>query len=159
MNGNAAKPYNSKLSLVKALDLHGEMVWGYYLTYEKAHLVKVPNIPYKTIEINPYTVCRNSSITDKHDFYVFEYDLLKLTHGLKGTCYGYLVWDETCNAWKIRRRTDRTAYINIGDWTIEIIGNIVLNDADAEVIYKQEKAEDGEESFIDNSYCPSKFRR
>ena len=78
---------------------------------------------------------------------------------MKTSCYGYLVWDGFYKSWKIRRRTDRTAYNNLDEWTIEVVGNIVLCDEDAEVIYKQEREEDKKETFIDNSYCPSKFRK
>lgn len=159
MNGNTAKPYNSSLSLVKALDMNNEEVYGYYFEYERKPFVKIPEIPHKAVSINPYTVCRNSGITDKNDWFVFEYDLLKLTHGLKPSRYGYLVWDEFYKSWKIRCRTDRTAYQDLDKWTIEVIGNIVLNDADAEIIYNQEKEEDGKGYFIDNSYCPSNFRK
>ena len=109
--------------------------------------------------IKPNTICRNSCIKDKNDIYVYEYDLLKLTHGMKTSCYGFLVWDEFYKSWKIRRRTDRTAYNNLDDWTIEVVGNIVLNDADLHIIINQEKEEDTKETFIDTSYCPSKFRR
>lgn len=159
MNGNTSKVYNSSLSLVKALNMQDKEVCGYYIVYEKKSLVKIPEVSWEAVQINPYTVCRNSGIKDKNGKFVFEYDLLKLTHGMKSSCYGFLVWDEFYKSWKIRRRTDRTAYNNVDEWTIEVVGNIVLNDADAEVIFKQEKAEDSEESFIDNSYCPSKFRR
>lgn len=113
----------------------------------------------KNVIINPYTICRNSCITDKNGMYVYEYDLLKLTHGMKSSCYGFLVWDDFYKEWKIRRRTDRTAYNNLKDWTIEVVGNIILNDADAKIIYNQEKEEDAKETFIDNSYCPSKFKK
>ena len=85
--------------------------------------------------------------------------MLKLTHGIKTSCYGFLVWDEFYKSWKIRRRTDRTAYNDPDDWTIEAVGNIVLNGADLQIIINQEKEEDAKEEFIDNSYCPSKFRR
>ena len=84
---------------------------------------------------------------------------MKLTHGMKSSCYGFIVWDEFYKSWKIRRRTDRTAYCDFQDWTVESVGNIILNDEDAEVIYQQEKEEDAKETFIDNSYCPSKFKR
>lgn len=113
----------------------------------------------RCITVNPSTICRNSCIKDKNGIYVYEYDLLKLTHGIKTSCYGFLVWDEFYKSWKIRRRADRTAYCNIDDWTIEVVGNVVLSNEDAEIIYKQEKEEDAEEKVIDNSYCPSKFRR
>ena len=96
---------------------------------------------------------------DKNGKFIFEYDLLKLTHGMKTSCYGFIEWDEFYKSWKIRCRTDRTAYQNLEDWTIESIGNIVLCDSDLEVIYKQEQNEDSKEHFIDTSYCPSKFKK
>lgn len=160
MNGNKSKPYDSILSLVKALDVdYDKQVTGYFKANHKYFVFDIfADIPHD-VEINPYTVCRNSGIKDKNGKFVFEYDLLKLTHGMKSSCYGFLVWDEFYKSWKIRRRTDRTAYCNLDDWTIESVGNIVLNDSDAEIIYKQEKAEDARESFVDNSYCPSKFKK
>ena len=78
---------------------------------------------------------------------------------MKTTCYGFIVWDEFYKSWKIRRRTDRTAYNNLEDWSIEAVGNIVLDNANAEIIYNQEREEDSQEAFIDNSYCPSKFKK
>lgn len=160
MNGIKSKPYDSSLSLVKALDVDCEkQVTGYYMANYKHFIFDIfADIPHH-VEINPYTICRNSGIKDKNGKFVFEYDLLKLTHGMKSSCYGFLVWDEFYKSWKIRRRTDRTAYNNLDEWTIETVGNIILNDADAEILYNQEKAEDGEKSFIDNSYCPSNFRK
>ncbi len=156
---NIAKPYDSDLSIVKALDLNDKIICGYYLVYENKPLVKDSKKSCDVIRINPYTVCRNSGIKDKNGKFVFEYDLLKLTHGMKTPRYGFLVWDEFYKSWKIRCRTDRTAYQNLDDWTIESVGNIVLFDRDAEIIYKQEKEEDRQESFIDNSYCPNKFKK
>ena len=155
-----SKPYDSHLSLVKALTLdeNEEIFIGFYCKVDGVHYLKGTNSGI-FMPINPYTVCRNSGIKDKNGNFVFEYDLLKLTHGMKNPCFGFLVWDEFYRAWKIRRRTDRTAYSNIDDWTIEAIGNIVLLDADAEIIYKQEKEEDAKETFIDNSYCSSCFKR
>lgn len=160
MNGRRARPFESSLLLVKALDVeYDKVVVGYYKAAYKHFVFDVfADIPHD-VEINPYTVCRNSGIKDKNGKDVFEYDLLKLTHGMKSTRYGFLVWDEFYKSWKIRCRTDRTAFQDLDKWIIESVGNIILNDADTEIIYNQEKAEDAEDSFIDNSYCPSKFKR
>lgn len=158
-NINSA-PYNSNLSLVKALDVDtGKPVCGFYSLKDKGCFIHNFFDPYSEIQINPYTVCRNSGIKDKNGKFVFENDLLKLTHSLKSTVYGYLVWDEFYRSWKIRRRTDITAYINIDEFVIESIGNIVLSDDDLSVILEQEKEEDSQGTFIDNSYCPSKFKK
>ena len=157
------KPLHIVKLYVKALPLeerHKEIVLGVcdwsYITEE--YTVRDAKTK-KNFIVNPYTICRNSCIIDKNGVYVYEYDLLKLTHGIKTSCYGFLVWDEFYKSWKIRKRTDRTAYNNLDDWTIETVGNIVLNDADLQIIINQEKEEDAKETFIDNSYCPSKFRR
>lgn len=158
---NITKPYNSTLSLVRALEVNtNKVVMGYYFVNDKGKFIydfaQETTLP---ILINPYTVCRNSGIKDKNEKFIFEYDLLKLTHGMKNPRYGFIVWDEFYKSWKIRCRTDRTAYQNLDNWTIESVGNIVLYDRDAEIIYKQEKEEDRQESFIDNSYCPNKFKK
>lgn len=160
MNNAISNPYYSSFSLVIALDVDTEKpVLGFYFPHDKGHYIHEFSNSDSVIRINPYTVCRNSGIRDKNDKFVFEYDLLKLTNGLQSPCYGYLVWDDFYKSWKIRRRTDRTAYIDIDKFTIESIGNIILNDDDLNVIFNQEKKEDGQETFIDNSYCPSKFKK
>lgn len=160
MNGNTSQPYDNRLSLVYAEDMQGHKVLGHLFMYEGKTVLKPLDEPsWKVIHVNPYTICRNSGIKDKNSEFIFEYDLLKLTHGMKSSRYGFLIWDEFYKSWKIRCRTDRTAYQNLDQWTIEVVGNIVLNDADAEIIYQQEKEDDAKETFIDNSYCPSNFRK
>lgn len=163
MNKIIDKPLHIAKLYVKALPLaerHTEIIIGVcdwsYITEE--YTVR-DNKTKKNCIVNPYTICRNSCIKDNKGRYVYEYDLLKLTHGMKSSCYGFLVWDEFYKSWKIRRRTDRTAYNNLEEWTIEVVGNIVLSDDDLAVILSQEKEEDAKEAFVDNSYCPSKFRR
>jgi hypothetical protein len=154
-----SKPYDSNLSLVKALDLQDKEVCGYYLVYEDKHLVKDASRHCDVVRVNPYTICRNSGIKDKNGVFVYEYDLLKLTHGLKETTFGYLEWSEDYRAWKIRQFTEFGGCIDTDKYTVEVVGNIALYDDDAQVIYRQDEAERNRQVVIDNSYCPSKFKR
>lgn len=113
----------------------------------------------KNVIVNPYTICRNSCITDKNGKYIYEYDLLKLKHGLMPDSYGYLVWEENYKAWKIRQFTSYSGHIDVNKYTIEVVGNIILNDDDAQIIFKQDEQEQQREVCVDNSYCPSCFKK
>lgn len=107
----------------------------------------------QNIIVNPYTICRNSCITDKNGRYIYEYDLLKLKRSGFADCYGYLVWEEFYKAWKIRKFTEYGGASDVGSYTVEVVGNVILNDADAEIIYKQDEEELKREGYIDTSDC------
>ncbi len=163
MNGIAKMPLHISKLYVKALPLDenkkdvviGCCDWSYI---SEEYTIRDRKTQ-KNVVINPYTICRNSCITDKNGKYVFEYDLLKLTHGLLPECYGFLVWEEEYKAWKIRQYTEFGGCIDVNKYTIEAIGNIVLNDADAEIIYKQDEQERKREIYIDNSDCRPMHKR
>lgn len=159
MNGMKAEPFNAEYMLVKALKAEvDEQVCGFYYFDIEANTHTIMT-QLGDFLANPYTICRNSGIKDKKDNYIFEYDLLKLTHGLLPECYGFLVWEEEYKAWKIRQFTEFGGCIDVNKYIIESVGNIILNDADAEIIYKQDKEEKEREVTIDTSYCPSCFKK
>lgn len=154
------KTYDSSFSLVKALDLNDNIVCGFYFIADNGKYIHdFAQESTSPIKINPYTVCRNSGIKDKNGAFVFEYDLLKLKHGLLPDSYGYLVWEESYKSWKIRQFTEFGGHIDVNKYNIEVVGNIILNDKDAEIIYKQDKAERDREVFFDTSDCRPKHKR
>ena len=164
MKGFTSKPYNSCLSLVKALTVESEaVIVGHYSQVKDPnsdsaiHYVKEP-ADADFYEVNPYTICRNSGIKDKNGSFVFEYDLLKIKTAFE-EAYGFLIWEDAYKAWKIRQFTEYGGCSDVSKYQIEVIGNIVLSASDAEVIYKQDEAERERKIFIDNSYCPSKFKK
>ena len=162
MDGMKAKPYNFTLSFVRALEKDtNNVVMGYLFLNDKGSFIyDFAGQPTCPIEINPYTVCRNSGIKDKNKKFVFEYDLLKLSNYFgQDEEYGFLVWDEFYGKWKIRRFTEFSGSCDVEKFSIEAVGNIVLYDKDAEIIYKQDKAEKEREIIIDRSYCPSCFKK
>lgn len=155
-----AFPYECELSLVKALTLSDKEICGYYQKFPKSHCIYwTDGISAGIFDVNPYTICRNSGIKDRKGKYIFEYDLLKLKHGLMPDSYGYLVWEENYKAWKIRQFISYSGHIDVNKYSIEVVGNIILNDDDAQIIFKQDEQEQQRETYIDTSYCPSQFRR
>lgn len=152
------KSYDSDLSLVKAKCLKtDEAVCGYYYKDNNSHRVRNSA---GVFEVNPYTISRNSGIKDINGNYIFEYDLLKLSNYFnQDEQYGYLVWEEFYKSWKIRRFTEFGGTCDVSKFKVEVVGNISLCDADAEIIYKQDKKEKEREVIIDTSYCPSCFKK
>lgn len=168
MNGMKAETFNYDYQLVKAMTTgydNDTIVIGYYYCLHDTDNEKkyIPYVKPKSeeifYEVNPYTVCRNSGIRDSKGNYVYEYDLLKLKSGLKADGYGFLVWEDFYKAWKIRRYTEFGGCSDVGNYQIEAIGNIILYDADAEIIFKQNRQANECETVYDTSYCPSCFKK
>lgn len=155
---NINKSYDSDLSLVKAKCLKtDEVVCGYYYKDNNSHRVRNSA---GVFEVNPYAISRNSGIKDKKGKFIFEYDLLKISNYFnQDEEYGFLVWEDFYKTWKIRRFTEFSGSCDVSKFKVEAVGNIVLCDADAEIIYKQDEAEKEREVIIDTSYCPSCFKK
>ena len=103
----------------------------------------------KQWKINPYAVARNSCIKDSDGDYIFEYDLLELTDRNGKTEYGFLEWSDFYNSWGIRRSTEYSGRSDIKNFCkIKVIGNIILNDDDAQKIFDQDEESKKEYSGI-----------
>lgn len=139
------KPFESDTMLVKAM-LNGYADEGSQEAIVKGFISCMNGILYiteagkdKHWEINPYAVARNSCIKDFDGNYIFEYDLLELTDTNGKTEYGFLEWNSFYNSWGIRCSTEYSGYSEIKKYRkIKAVGNIILNNDDAQKMYDQD---------------------
>lgn len=87
------------------------------------------------LEINPYTLCRNTGIKVK-DGYLYEYDLVHYSNGLSGKSLGYIDYDEYTKRWVIRTSVNYSSHADLSKYNIEILGNIVLSNDDYQRMQK-----------------------
>ena len=141
--------------MVKALNNIDETIKGFYVPWNNKHYIVNG---FHAEEINPYPICKNTGILDKNDMYVYEYDLIKCT-SFTDSFYAYAQWSEYEKRYVLRRFFEIGGFSDFSKYTIEVVGNVMLSDHDREVIERQEKKENMRESYIDNSYCPSCFKK
>jgi hypothetical protein len=80
-------------------------------------------------EINPYTLCRNTGIKINSD-YLYEYDLVLYKNALTKPELGYVEYDDFKKSYVLRTSLNYTANKEIRLYDLEIVGNVVLVDAD-----------------------------
>lgn len=143
--------FPEELYKVKALSMidNKVIVHGYY--YKNiCHFVDVPidnfegklDYPTQAYEINPYTICRNTGIKAK-DRYLYEYDLIEFNTGLSNTEVGYIEWDDYKNRYIIKTSLNYSGVRGIEGLNINIIGNIMLNDNDRDIMQEYSDKNDG----------------
>lgn len=110
--------------------------------------------------VNPITICKNSGVRDHNGKFVYEYDLLKLTkHDGSDSGYGFFMWNDFYGHWCIRRFATYSSCILLKDIRFVVCGNILLCSKDYNIILEQDTEEDKRNITIDNSYCPSRFKK
>lgn len=157
--------FNTDLYKVKGTWLQDEtepIITGYYYQDEHSRGFIIAK-DFKHYEINPYTLCRNTGIKIG-DSYLFEYDIVSYFEPMRDKKqYGFIDFDDFYRCYVVRTGVETRATRLLKDCTkIENTGrNIALNENDFIWFAELEKAEyEKSKSYvIDNSYCPSKFRR
>ena len=157
--------FDTELYKVKALFLQDEtepIITGYY--YQDKHGREfIIGDDYKHYEINPYTLCRSTGIKIGNN-YLYEYDIVSYFAPMRDKKqYGFIDFDEFYKCFIVRTGIECRATRLLRDCSkIEFANrNIVLNEIDFNWFAEWEKSEfENSKSYvIDNSYCPSRFRR
>ncbi len=149
------KPFESDMMLVKAMlcgyakeDEQEAILKGFISCDNDTLYITEPGGD-KRWKVNPYAVARNSCIKDTYGDYIFEYDLLELTDPNGKTEYGFLEWNDFYNSWGVRTSTEYGGRSDIKTFSkVKVVGNIILNDDDAQKMYDQDERNNKEYSGI-----------
>ena len=157
--------FDAELYKVKGVWLQDEtepIITGYY--YQDKHSREfIIGEDFKHYEINPYTLCRNTGIKIG-DSYLYENDIVLYFEPMRNEKrYGFIDFDDFYKCYIVRTGIETRATRLLKDCAkIEHTGrNIVLEECDFKWFAEWETQErkKSKSYVIDNSYCPSKFRR
>lgn len=140
-------------------------IFGYYYEDEhKRHFI-ISDEDFKHYETNPYTLCRNTGLDIKGLKYSpYEFDLFKYNEPMNGReRFGYLEFNQFIKGWVIITNSETNQYRTLDKCcNLRYTGrNVCINDNALKwfVEYSKKEYEKTKGNAIDNSYCPSKFRR
>ena len=160
--------FNSELYKVKGAFIQDEtepMIIGFYYQDEHGRHFIVNDCDFKHYEVNPYTLCKNTGIELKNSSYIpFEYDVFIYEEpmGKKGLI-GYFQFNQLTKSWVLVTNSETNQYRTL-DKCCNLLytgRNVLISDEDMKwfVEYSKKEYEKTKSHAIDNSYCPSKFRR
>lgn len=113
------------LYVVRALSLDEIECEGYYYGGDNGHSI---NDGWEFIDINPYTLCRNTGIK-KNGTYLFENDLVEYSTAFdKGLAI--IEFDEMRCRYMLRFNLDYSSRGDIDKYNIKVVGNVILSDND-----------------------------
>lgn len=137
--------FDSCLYSMKALDVdYDRVVIGYYKANYKHFMFDIfADIPHD-VEINPYTLCRNTGIK-KNGKYLYENDLVEYSTAFdKGLAI--IEFDEMRCRYMLRFNLDYSSRGDIDRYNIKVVGNVTLSDEDMKRFAEYSK----NQSFIKN---------
>lgn len=160
--------FNCNLYKVKGVFLQDEsdpIITGFYYQDEHGRHFIVDEEDFKHRETNPYTLCRNTGIELRDNSYIpYEYDLLRYTEPMNDkSMFGYLQFDQHRKCWVLVTSSETQQYRTL-DKCCNLIytgRNVLIRDDDMKWFeeYSKKEYEKSKSIKIDNSFCPSKFRR
>lgn len=85
------------------------------------------------VNVNPYTICRNTGIKDKDGTYIYEFDLVKYKDFNRNEQLAIIVFDDFTDSWSIQPSSNYSSRGSLKKCVdIAVIGNVVLSDKDTD---------------------------
>ena len=158
--------FNTNLYKVKGVFLQDEketIITGYYYQDEHGRNFIIDDKSFKHYETNVYTLCRNTGIKIGNKF-LYENDIVSYCEPMRDKKrYGFIDFCDFYKCYVVRTGVEtRSTRLLKECKNIEETGrNLLLSDDDFKWFADWEKSEyEKSKSYvIDNSYCPSKFKK
>ena len=140
------------------------VIKGFYCEDEHGRMFIVDEEEFKYYEVNPYTLCKNSLLKSKDGEFLYEYDVVACQSPFNDKVeYAYIEFNEIYQCYVLVAGIEQRSVREIKKAThIKRTGkNIILSDDDYEWFkkYELEEYEKSKGKAIDNSYCPSRFKK
>lgn len=160
--------FNAGLYKVKGVFMQDEtepIITGFYYQDEHGRHFIIGDEDFKHYETNPYSLCRNTGIELKNSSYIpFENDVMQYKRPLSDrTEFGYFQFNQLRKKWILITNSETNQYIPL-DKCCGLLytgRNVLASDEDMKwfVEYSKREYEKSKSHTIDNSYCPSKFKK
>ena len=160
--------FNTDLYTVKGVFLPSEtdtyVIGFYYQNKEGKHFI-IEEESFERYEVNPFTLCRNTGLEIKNCSYVpYEYDVFSYNEPMRnGAFFGYLEFNQSIKSYVLVTNSETNQYRTLDKCcNLSYTGrNVLVSDEDMKwfVEYSKREYEKSKSHTIDNSYCPSKFKK
>jgi hypothetical protein len=160
--------FNTDLYTVKGvftpIETDTYVIGFYYQNEEGKHFI-IEEESFERYEVNPYTLCRNTGLEIKNSSYIpYEYDVVQYNEPMRSNVlFGYLEFNQLTKGYVLVTNSETNQYRTL-DKCCNLLytgRNVLVSDEDMKwfVEYSKREYEKTKSHTIDNSYCPSKFRR
>lgn len=160
--------FNTDLYKVKGVFMQDEtepIITGFYYQDENGRHFIIGDEDFKHYETNPYSLCRNTGIELKNSSYIpYEYDVVQYNEPMRSNVlFGYLEFNQLTKGYVLVTSSETNQYRTL-DKCCNLLytgRNVLASDEDMKwfVEYSKREYEKSKSHTIDNSYCPSKFKK